>query len=131
MTVKLSSALPDEECSGVHLLQDQLVRKPDSRHVLVMVVDCGKQTTEFGSQGRTITPTMRVLYVEPMCDEEDINDAVRLIGAARGVRLNRTELDFEGLGVGDPFESLARSVIDDIYEHTQEQEDKAQEQDND
>lgn len=128
MSVKLGGRLPDEENAGLYMLQEQLVRRPEDRHVLIAVIDCGAQNVKFGDGGREIVPTGRLLYVEPIRDDEDINDAVRILGTARSTRLGREELDFEEFGVGDPFESLARTVIDAAHEFADEQEQKKQEQ---
>ncbi|PPF39943.1 hypothetical protein [Pseudoclavibacter sp. AY1H1] len=132
MSVKIAGGMPDEENSGVYLLQEQLVKRPQDRHVVVMVIDCGSQTVKYGEKGREITPTARALFVEPIRDEEDVNDVVAALGRARATRLGRDELDFEEFGVGDPFESLARNVIDSARDFAAENENtKPQEQDDD
>lgn len=131
MTVKLGGSLPDEEQNGTYLLQEALSRRPDGRHVLVAVVDCGRHNITFESGTREITPVMRVLYVEPVREEEDVNDVVAVLGRARATRLGRDELDFEEFGVGDPFESLARDVIDGIRQEAAEKEQQEGEQNDD
>lgn len=57
MTVKLSGKLPDADRSGLDLLVGDLVRHPETRHVVIAVIDCARTTVDHGGDGDTYTPT--------------------------------------------------------------------------
>lgn len=101
MGVKLSSKLPDADRSGLDVLQGELVRHPESRHLVVAVIDCARTTVDHGDNGDTYTPTAGVLFIEPVLDAEDVATVVEILGRIRAERVDGGTLDFD-FGVGDP-----------------------------
>lgn len=109
MTVKLSSSLPDADRNGLGLLQGELVRTPQARHVVIAVVDCVRTTVEHGDEGDTYIPTAGVLFIEPVRDAEDVETVMEVMGRLRAERVDGGTLDFD-FGVTDPLDSLRSTV---------------------
>lgn len=107
MTVKLSGRLPDTERSGLELLQGDLVRHPEGRHLVVAVIDCARTTVDHVGGDDVYTPTAGVLFIEPVQDRDDIDTVLEVFGRIRAERVDGGTLDFD-FGVGDP---LAESVL--------------------
>ena len=109
MTVKLSGSLPkDYESNGLYQISRDLVKQPNRRHLLLMVVDCVRTTIEHGGADES-TPTMGVLYVEPILDSEDLDTILEIFSRTRADRTGEGTLDFDfGVGV-DP---LAKAAFD-------------------
>ncbi|ABR10443.1 MULTISPECIES: hypothetical protein [Bacteria] len=110
MTVKLSGSLPQEhDRNGMERLHAQLVKHPDRRHVIVMIVDCVRTTIEHTGDGERYTPTAGALFVEPITDEADVDTIVDIMGRVRADRIGDATLDFD-FGVGtDP---MAKAAFD-------------------
>lgn len=106
MAVKLSGSLPDTDRSGLDLLQSELVRHPENRHVVIAVIDCARTTVDHGDEDK-YTPTAGVLFIEPVQDSDDIATVLDVLGRIRAERVDGGTLDFD-FGVGDP---LAESVL--------------------
>lgn len=101
MTVKLSAALPKEyDANGMERLHADLVRHPDRRHLVVMVVDTAKHNVDFTAGGE-ITPVAGILFIEPIRDEEDAEVVLDIMGRTRAERTEDGTLDFD-FGVGKP-----------------------------
>lgn len=110
MSVKLSGSLPKEhDRNGMERLHAQLVKHPERRHVVVMVVDCMRTNVDHGGDGDRFTPTAGVLFIEPITDEEDVETVVDIMGRVRAERTDDATLDFD-FGVGaDP---MAKAAFD-------------------
>lgn len=110
MAVKLSSSLPqDVDANGMYLLHGELVKHPDRRHLVVMVVDCLRATVDHGTEDR-YTPTAGVVFIEPITDGEDVDQITEIMGRVRAERTNDGTLDFD-FGVGtDPFTKAAHDL---------------------
>lgn len=101
MGVKLSGSLPqDFDSNGMERLHAELVRHPERRHVVVMVVDCVRTTVDH-SGGDRYTPTAGILFVEPITDEEDSAAVLDIMGRVRAERCNDGTIDFD-FGVAQP-----------------------------
>lgn len=110
MAVKMSGSLPQEhDRNGMERLHSQLVKHPERRHVVVMVVDCLRTTVEHGGDGDRFTPTSGILFIEPIQDDEDVDTIVDIMGRVRAERIDDGTLDFD-FGVGsDP---MAKAAFD-------------------
>lgn len=111
MGVKLSASLPkDDDANGMERLNSQLIRHPDRRHLVVMVVDTDKITQKHdGRGGLRAEPTAGILFIEPITDEEDVEAILDIFGRIRAERVDDATLDFD-FGVGaDP---LAKAAFD-------------------
>lgn len=109
MGVKLSGALPkDDDANGMERLNSQLIRYPDRRHLVVMVVDTAKiSQTHDGRGGLRSEPTAGILFIEPITDEDDVEQIVEVMSRVRADRVDDATLDFDfGVGV-DPFTKAA------------------------
>ncbi|MER3389951.1 MAG: hypothetical protein RJQ01_07940 [Microcella sp.] len=107
MAVKLSGRLPEADRSGLDLLQGELVRHPEARHLVVAVIDCARTTVDHGDNGDTYTPTAGVIFIEPVQDQEDIEAVLEVMGRVRAERVDGGTLDFD-FGVGDPLATTFR-----------------------
>lgn len=110
MSVKLAAKLPDIDRNGLDQLQGALVRRPEDRHLIVAVVDCGRITTEIVDGEQIPTPTARVQFVEPVRDRDDINTILEVIGRTRAQRVDDATLDFD-FGVADPLKAAAADLL--------------------
>jgi hypothetical protein len=115
--VKLSAVLPDIAYSGMDRIYAALVRKPETRHVIIAVIDCSSTKVDHGSNGDTYTPTAGVLFVEPISDADDVNTIIEVMGRTRAERIDDATLDFD-FGVGDPFGAAAQNIRDNVTEVT-------------
>jgi hypothetical protein len=113
MGVKLSGRLPDVERNGLDLLQGDLVRHPESRHLVVAVIDCARTTVDHGEDGDIYTPTAGVLFVEPVRDTDDVNTVLDVLGRLRAERVDGGTLDFD-FGVGDPLRDATADLRDTV-----------------
>lgn len=109
MGVKLSGSLPDADRQGMDRLQGQLVKRPDDRHLVIMVVNSPSVKVDHGQDGDVYTPTAGVLFAEPVLDRDDINDVLEVLGRCRATRLDDATLDFD-FGVGDPLADAAKKM---------------------
>ena len=101
MTVKLSAALPKEfDANGMERLHAQLVKHPERRHLIVMVVDTAKHNIDFVANGE-ITPVAGILFIEPIQDAEDADIILDIMSRVRAERTGDGTLDFD-FGVGEP-----------------------------
>lgn len=120
MTVKLSAALPKEfDANGMERLHAQLVRHPERRHLIVMVVDTARKITDFTAGGE-VTPVAGVLFIEPIQDSEDIEIITDIMGRVRAERTGDGTLDFD-FGVGNPLADTIARMRDegiDVTFHT-------------
>jgi len=111
MTVKLSGALPKEaDANGMGVLSSQLIRYPDRRHLVVMVVDTDRISQKHdGRGGLRSEPTAGILFIEPVTDEADVNQIVEIMSRVRAERVDDATLDFD-FGVGE--DSFAKAAFD-------------------
>lgn len=101
MTVKLSAALPKEfDANGMERLHAQLVRHPERRHLVVMVVDTARKIIDYAAGGE-VTPVAGVLFIEPIQDAEDADAILDIMSRVRAERTGDGTLDFD-FGVGEP-----------------------------
>ena len=110
MAVKLSGALPNDiDRNGMYRIAADLVKKPERRHVVVMVVDCVRTTIDHNGEDE-FTPTAGALFIEPVTDETDVDAVVEVMSRARAERTGNDTLDFD-FGVGaDPFAKAANDL---------------------
>ena len=122
MAVKLSGSLPNDiDRNGMYRIAAELVKKPERRHVVVMVVDCVRTTIDHNGEDE-FTPTAGALFIEPITDEADVDDVVEMMGRARAERTGNDTLDFD-FGVGtDPFAKAANDLrtASGVYVHDDE-----------
>ncbi|MGY4859539.1 hypothetical protein [Cryobacterium sp. AP23] len=111
MGVKLSGSLPDADRQGPDKLQGQLVKHPDDRHLVIMVINSPSVKVDHGQEGDTYTPTAGVLFAEPVLDRDDINEVLEIMGRCRAIRLDDATLDFD-FGIGDPLADAAKKFRD-------------------
>lgn len=110
MTVKLSATLPKEfDANGMERLHSQLVKHPERRHVVVMVVDCVRTTVDHNGEDDHYTPTVGALFVEPISDEEDVETITDIMGRVRAERIGDGTLDFD-FGVAQPSGPVAFGI---------------------
>lgn len=115
MGVKLSSSLPDADRQGMDRLQGPLVKRPDDRHLVIIVVNSPSVKVDHGQDGDVFTPTAGVLFAEPVLDRDDINDVLEILGRCRATRLDDATLDFD-FGVGDPLADAAKKMRADGFD---------------
>lgn len=108
MGVKLSGTLPkDDDANGMETLNSQLIRYPDRRHLVVMVVDTdGINQKHDGRGGLRSEPRAGILFIEPITDEEDVDTVLEIMSRVRAERVDDATLDFD-FGVGDQFAKAA------------------------
>lgn len=108
MTVKLSGSLPkDDDANGMEKLNSQLIRYPDRRHLVVMVVDTDTISQKHdGRGGLRSEPRAGILFIEPITDEEDVDQILDVMSRVRAERVDDATLDFD-FGVGDQFAKAA------------------------
>ena len=111
MGVKLSGSLPDADRQGLDRLQGQLVKRPDDRHLVIMVVNSPSVKVDHGQDGDIYTPTAGVLFAEPVLDRDDINEVLEILSRCRATRLDDATLDFD-FGIGDPLADAAKKFRD-------------------
>lgn len=111
MGVKLSGSLPqDDDANGMERLNSQLIRYPERRHVVVMIVDTDAISQKHdGRGGLRSEPKAGILFIEPVMDEEDVNTIVEIMSRTRAERVDDATLDFD-FGVGDPFAKAAHDL---------------------
>lgn len=101
---KLSAKFP-EYGGDLDPLYAQLVRDPEKRHVVVMIVDCAYTKVKHTSDGDVHEPTAGIAYCEPIRDADDIAKALDMLARHRAERREDATLDFD-FGVGDPLAKL-------------------------
>lgn len=95
MSVKLSGTLPKpSDRNGMEVLHTMLLGDPERTHVVVMVVDNLRTTTEHTGDGPIHTPTAGVLMIEPILDDEDVQAVMEIMVRARAERTGNATLDF-------------------------------------
>lgn len=114
MGVKLSATLPKEfDRNGLDVLHSQLVADPDRRHVVVMVVDTISTKIDHGGDGdERFTPTLGILYVEPIRDRDDVREISDILARTRAQRTGDAQLDFD-FGVEDPLAETIKKMRDE------------------
>ncbi len=98
---KIGAALPKTaSANGLHLIAAALVADPEKIRYAVVVLDCGKVTTDYkfddyGDRYEEIVPHARIRAIEPLFGG-DAAVAERLMLQARGERTGKPalELDF-------------------------------------
>ncbi|MDR7113915.1 hypothetical protein J2X03_003817 [Microbacterium trichothecenolyticum] len=109
MGVKLSGSLPqDVDANGMYVLHSDLVKHPERRHVVVIVVETDRINQKHDGQGGLrAEPTAAIQHIEPIEDEDDVERILDIVGRVRAERVNSDTLDFE-FGVGaDPYAKAA------------------------
>lgn len=111
MGVKLSGSLPkDDDANGMERLNSQLIRYPERRHLVVMVVDTDHINQKHdGRGGLRSEPTAGILFIEPVTDEEDVDTVLDVMSRVRAERVDDATLDFD-FGVGDQFTKAANDL---------------------
>ncbi len=113
MGVKLSGSLPQEyDRCGMDLLHGQLVKNPDRRHLVVMVVDCARTTIEHNGDDERYTPTAGILFIEPIIDRDDKEQITDILARVRAERTGDATLDFD-FGVTDPLAETIQALRDE------------------
>ena len=112
MTVKLSAALPkDYDANGMERLHAQLVRHPERRHLVVMVIDTAKKQIDYTAGGE-VTPVAGVLFIEPIQDADDIEVVSEVMSRVRAERTGDGTLEFD-FGLGNPLADTLRRMKDE------------------
>ena len=112
MGVKLAGGLPkDYDRNGMDRLHGHLVKNPERRHVVVMVVDCARTTIDHAGE-EEYTPTAGILFIEPLTDRDDRAEVLEALARARAERTGDGILDFD-FGVEDPLAETIRKMADD------------------
>lgn len=110
MSVKLSGTLPKSDVrNGVDVLHRELVNSPESRHVIVLVVDTANVKVDYTKEGPTYTPTAGVIHAEPILDAEARDAVLQHVAVERAGRLGESELDLD-FGVSDPVDNIFRDA---------------------
>lgn len=114
MSVKLAGRLPDEyDHNGMDRLHGELVQFPDRRHVIVLVVDCLRTTIEHGGSDERYTPTVGVIFAEPVTDPVDQRHVLEVLARHRAERTGDATLDLD-FGVEDPLARTFRAAGTDM-----------------
>lgn len=69
MSGKLAAKLPAGSANGLGAISEALVEQPDRIHVVLMLVDCSKISTDTDSGD--VIPTVRIRRIEPITDGVD------------------------------------------------------------
>lgn len=103
MGVKLAGSLPkDVDANGMYVLHSDLVKHPERRHIVVLVVETARINQEHDGQGGLrAEPTAGIMHAEPIGDEADIEAILDIVGRVRAERVNEDTLDFD-FGVAAP-----------------------------
>jgi hypothetical protein len=112
MSVKLSGALPkDDHSNGMDKLASQLIRYPERRHVIVMVVDTDKVGRKHdGRGGFHDEPTAGVLFIEPITEADDVDTVLEVMARVRAERVDDATLDFDFGVPSNLFEKAAADI---------------------
>lgn len=93
MSAKLSSSLPKGEANGLAAIARQLAERPEDVHVLLVLVDCSRITTDTDTGD--VVPTARVRRVEAISDPADGRTLRKLLRREWERRTGKTVLPFE------------------------------------
>lgn len=94
MSIRLSGRLPRDERDGTGAISAAMVNDPESKHVIIAVVDCSKITTETDTG--EVVPTARVRAIEAFTqDSPDGKEAYRIWQRAWELRTGQQQLPFE------------------------------------
>lgn len=69
MSGKLAARLPSGSKNGLASIAEELVANPEKVHVVLMLVDCSKITSDVDSGD--VIPTARIRRIEPITDGVD------------------------------------------------------------
>lgn len=86
----LAGRLPKDH--GLSVLQSQLVDSPQTKHIVLAVVDCRKVTSDMDSG--EIEPTARILRIEAVL-RQDYDQAERLLRRSLEQRHGQPVLPFD------------------------------------
>lgn len=100
MGVKLSGTLPGGDRSGIDVIHGELVRHPEKTHYVIAVIDCSSTHVNHGAEGETYTPTARLINIEVVLDEDDLEVVADILGRRRAERVGNGTIAFD-LGLGD------------------------------
>ena len=89
---KLASGLPKGEANGLDALARKLIDCPEDVHVVVMLIDCKKITTDIDDGA--IEPTARIRRIE-VVRPEDHEVAEKMLRRALEQRTGKTVLPFD------------------------------------
>lgn len=89
---KLQSSLPKGEANGLAALARKLIDQPEAVHVVVMLVDCKKISTDVDTGD--IEPTARIRRIEAVLSE-DHPQAEKMLRRALEKRTGKTVLPFD------------------------------------
>lgn len=74
---KLAGNLPTGDKNGLTAIGSQLIKEPWRNHVVIAIVDC-KKTVRDNDTG-DVEPTVRVLRVEVVRDEDELKTAEQIL----------------------------------------------------
>lgn len=89
---KLKASLPNGDRNGLAVLTGPLCDSPDTKHIVMMVVDCKSVTTDMDTG--EVEPTARILRIEPV-SRDDYHAAETLMRRALERRHGTTTLPFD------------------------------------
>jgi hypothetical protein len=96
MGVKLASSLPDDDRrNGMDVLFPALVRAPEDRHVVVLVVDCAYTKVTHTPDGPLYAPAAGIIHAEPITDGRARDEILHHLAAHRAERQGEQELDLD------------------------------------
>lgn len=111
MSVKLSGNLPkdDDRRNGMDEIFGDLVKRPEDRHVVVLVVDCAYTKVTHSADGPYYTPTAGIIHAEPITDPGARDEVLEHLAATRAERRGESELDLD-FGISDPVDRVFRDA---------------------
>jgi len=114
MGVKLASSLPDDDRrNGMDVLFPALVREPEGRHVVVLVVDCAYTKVTHTPDGPLYAPAAGIIHAEPITDGRARDEILHHLAAHRAERQGEQELDLD-FGFSDPVNDLFRDAAQNV-----------------
>jgi ribosome maturation protein Sdo1 len=88
---KLNSALPKGEANGLAAIARELIDQPATVHVVVVLVDCKRVTTDIDTGD--IEPTARIRRIEPIKGDKEL--VSKIMRRAMEERTGKTVLPFD------------------------------------
>lgn len=89
---KIAGRLPQGDANGMDSLARQLIDDPHEVHVLVVLVDCKKTTTD--NDTGDVEATARIRRIEPILDD-DKDLAAKMLRRAMELRTGKVVLPFD------------------------------------
>jgi hypothetical protein len=91
----LSSRLADDGSNGLGRIEPTLITRPDTRHIVIGVLDCVSHRLDWTEDGERVTPTAAFAFIEPVTEPGSVQRLVDMLVAERMARMAPPEPTLE------------------------------------